>query len=74
MTGVVNLLNPPLIVIGGGVANNFPFLVKAIQATIKKRAMKVQSSMVKIVRAKLGDDAGILGAQVLVQEEMKRWQ
>ncbi len=74
LTGVVNLLNPPLIVIGGGVSNNYAFLAKTIKATIKRRAMKVQAAMVKIVRAKLGDDAGILGAQVLVQGEIKRFR
>jgi len=30
--------------------------------------MKVQAGMVKVVRAKLGDDAPILGAQALVKE------
>ena len=72
LIGVVNLLNPPLIVIGGGVSNNYPFLEETIKATIKKRAMKVQSAMVKIVRAKLGDDAGIFGAKVLVQEAKRK--
>jgi len=66
LVGVVNLLNPELIIIGGGVSNNEKFLFPAIRAVIKKRAMSLQGSMVKIKRAKLGDDAGIIGAQVLV--------
>ena len=70
LTGIVNVLNPRLIVIGGGVANNEKFLFKTITATIKKRAMKVQASMFKIVRGKLGDDAGIIGAQLLVLEKL----
>ncbi len=68
LVGVVNLLNPPLIIIGGGVSNNSRFLLPTINAVIRKRAMKVQAKMVKIVQAKLGDDAGILGAQVLLSE------
>jgi len=68
LVGVVNLLNPRLIIIGGGVSNNYKFLGPTINAIIKKRAMKVQAKMVKIVRAKLGDNAGIIGAQVLVKE------
>ena len=68
LTGVVNVLNPTRIVIGGGVSNSYRFLVKTIERTIKTRAMKVQAAMVKIVRAKLGDDAGLIGAQVLVSE------
>ena len=68
LVGVINLLNLRLIVIGGGVSNNYLFLGKTINAVVRRRAMKVQSKMVKIVRAKLGNDAGIIGAQVLVKE------
>ncbi|MCK5260278.1 MAG: ROK family protein [Candidatus Omnitrophica bacterium] len=71
LVGVINLLNLRLIVIGGGVSNNYSFLGKTINAVIKRRAMKVQSKMVKIVRAKLGNDAGIKGAQILVKEAIR---
>ncbi len=70
--GVVNLLNPSLIIVGGGVSNNYKYLGPTINKIIKKRAMKVQAGMVKIVRAKLGDDAGIIGAQVLVKDSIVR--
>jgi glucokinase len=68
LVSLVNLLNPRLIIIGGGVSNNYKFMEKTVNAVIKKRAMKFQARMVKIKRAKLGDDAGIIGAQVLVKE------
>ncbi len=68
LVGVVNLLNPPLIVIGGGVSSNHKFLFPTIRKVIAARAMKVQAKMVKIMHAKLGDDAGILGARVLLSE------
>jgi len=67
LVGVVNLLNPQLIIIGGGISNNYKYLGKTINAVINKRAMKVQAKMVKVVRAQLGDDAGIIGARVLVK-------
>jgi glucokinase len=68
LVGVVNMLNPQRIVIGGGVSNNHEFLFSTINDVIQKRAMLTQASMVKIVRARLGNDAGVLGAQVLVYE------
>lgn len=68
LAGVLNLLNLRLIVIGGGVSANFRFIAPAIKKTIKARAMKVQASMVKVVRTKLLNDAGIVGAQILVKE------
>lgn len=72
LVGVVNLLNPRLIIIGGGVSNNFKFLYKTINKIIARRAMKVQAKMVKIARAKLGDDGGILGADVLIRNLLSR--
>jgi glucokinase len=68
LVGVVNLLNPRLIVIGGGMSNNLRFMKKTIEKTIHQHSMPVQAKMVKIVRAQLGDDAGIIGAHVLVKE------
>ncbi len=67
LVGVVNLLNPRVIVIGGGVAKAFKYLKEPLTRTIKERSMFVQSRMVKIARAKLGDDAGIIGAQILIR-------
>lgn len=72
LVGVVNLLNPRLIVIGGGVAKSFKLMQKVIEATIKQRSMKIQANMVKIVRAKLGDDAGLIGAQVLITSSLEK--
>jgi len=66
LTGVVNLLNPQLVVIGGGVSNNHRFLFKTLETVIRKRAMLTQAKAVKVLRARLGDDAGIIGAQVMV--------
>lgn len=66
LTAIVNLLNPQIIIIGGGVSNNHRYLFKTAQAVIDSRAMLTHRKKVKIVRAKLGDDAGIIGAQVLV--------
>ena len=68
--GVINLLNPRLVIIGGGIANNYKFMGKTIQKVIRRRAMKVQKNMVRIVRARLGDEAGILGAHILVKESI----
>ncbi|MGE0268869.1 MAG: ROK family protein [Candidatus Omnitrophota bacterium] len=68
LAGVINLLNLRLVIIGGGVSNNFKFLNPAIKDTLQKKCMKVQAGMVKVVRCKLQDDAGIIGAQILVKD------
>lgn len=69
LTGAVNLLNLDVIVIGGGVANAGSILFNEVRAAIKERAMSVQARHVRIVKAKLGNDAGVLGAAILVKSQ-----
>ena len=66
LAGVVNLLNPDIIVIGGGVSNAGELIFRPLRKELKARAMRDQARHVKIVRAKLGDDAGIIGASLLM--------
>lgn len=70
LVGIINLLNPGRIVIGGGVANAYPFMLKTIRAIVKERALKIPTQMAQIVQAQLGEDAGIVGAQVLVKHAL----
>ena len=71
LVGIVNLLNPRLIIIGGGISHNEQFLFKEITRTIRRRAMSLQGAAFKIKRAKFKDDAGIIGAYVLVTNAQK---
>ncbi|MBU0710109.1 MAG: ROK family protein [Candidatus Omnitrophica bacterium] len=69
--GVVNLLNPDAIVIGGGVAEAGLVLFDRIKDIVKKQAMPVQARAVKILRAKMGNNAGLIGAALLVKGNLK---
>lgn len=69
LAGVVNLLNVEKIVIGGGVAEAGRILFDSIKKTIAARAMKLPAKTVKVVKAKLGRDAGLIGAAALVLYE-----
>jgi glucokinase len=68
LVGMVNLLNPDCIVIGGGVAEAGRVLFDNVRKVILKRAMNVQARQVKIFKAKLGNNAGLIGAAILVKE------
>ena len=63
---LINILNPEMIVIGGGMASAWDMFFPSMSIEIKKRAFDIPAQSVKIVRAKLGDDAGILGAAALI--------
>jgi glucokinase len=68
LVSIVNLLNPDRVVIGGGVANAGKILFDRVAETILARAMLVQAKAVRVVKAKLGSDAGMIGAGLLVKE------
>jgi glucokinase len=68
ITSLVNVLNPQIIVIGGGVANAGEAFIKRIEDVIRQRGMKANSQHLKVVRAQLGNDAGVVGAIMLAAE------
>lgn len=62
LAGLVNVLNPEIIVIGGGAAAGWELFAERMRAELDKRAFQQPAERVKLLRAALGDDAGILGA------------
>jgi glucokinase len=68
LANLVNLLNPEIIVIGGGVAAGWQLFEKHMHQEVAARAFAV-AARVKIVRAECGDDAGILGAAHLALQK-----
>ncbi|MBU0633619.1 MAG: ROK family protein [Candidatus Omnitrophica bacterium] len=65
LASVVNLLNPEVIVIGGGVANAGNLLLDPIRKVVKERAFSVSSRELKIVSSKCKEKAGIIGGAAL---------
>ncbi len=62
MANLVNLLNPELIVIGGGLTNMGDRLFRPVRSIIDQRAFAASAQAVRVVPAELGDDVGVLGA------------
>jgi len=62
LANLINLLDPEMIVIGGGVANGWNLFENEMRQQVSERAFPVPATKVKIVRAECGDDAGLLGA------------
>lgn len=67
LSSVVNLLNPEVIIVGGGVAQAGDLLLDPIRETISKRAMKISAEAVHVIPAQLGNSAGVVGASLLTQ-------
>lgn len=62
LAGLINTLNPEIIVIGGGASAGWDLFMPELKKQIAIRAYKDAAKRAKIVRAELDDDAGILGA------------
>ena len=72
IAGAVNLLNPDVVVVGGGVANAGDVLFNEMKKVVCRRAMSVQTRHLRICKAQLGSGAGVVGAAILVQEKKQR--
>jgi glucokinase len=68
LVGIVNLLNPRLIVVGGGIGESCGFLVERAAEVIDRNALAGRRD-VAVVQAELGNDAGVLGAAALAFDE-----
>ena len=68
--GLVNVLNPEVIVLGGGIAAHRPELLDAVRSQIDRRAFPVPARRVRIAAAQLGDDVSLVGLLPIVNERM----
>jgi glucokinase len=69
---VINLLNPQVVVLGGGILEALEDEMMAIIVeTAKDYAMPGSTKGIEIRASKLGDDAGIVGGAVLARRETK---
>jgi glucokinase len=65
IAGLANGLNPEAVVLAGGMSAAWDIFIEYTREQLMKRAFHEPASRVKLVRAKLGDDAGILGVASL---------
>lgn len=67
---LVNLLNPEVIVFGGGIAEHRPRLLEVARDEILRRAFEVPARRVRVVLAELGDDVSLIGALPIVNDRI----
>ena len=73
LASLANIFNPEVIILGGGVMVELgKELMPIITREFKRFAMIDISKNTEIKMAKLGDDAGIIGALALAKEGMSK--
>lgn len=66
---LVNIFRPDIIMIGGGVSHEGDYFIKMIERTVRRHSFGGSRNKVcPIVRASLGNDAGIVGAAAIAMK------
>jgi len=68
LAGLVNVLDPRLIVLGGRFGRMYPYVVATVERELDRRALAAPRELVRIVPSALGIDAPLLGAAELAFE------
>jgi len=72
LANLINIFNPELIVIGGGLSNIGDMLLKPAFKTAGERAYKEAFQAVRFASAELGRNSGVLGAAAFGFREMRK--
>lgn len=68
---VVNAFNPARLLLGGGVIDGIPSWIEQIDKQVRKLALGTATAKLQVVKATLGNHAGIIGAALLAAREIK---
>jgi glucokinase len=68
LTSLVNIFNPEVVVIGGGVIAAGELLLEPARAEVRRRALPPSRDFVRIVAARFGVEAGMVGAAALAYD------
>jgi len=68
LVNVVNVFNPEMIIIGGGMSKMGDLLLNPARQVVKERAYQLLAQAVRIVLAELGDNAEVLGAAIFARQ------
>ncbi len=70
LAGLVNVLNPRLVILGAMLGRIHPFVRETMEAELAQRALSAPGGLVRIVPATLGVDAPLRGAAELAIEPL----
>jgi glucokinase len=68
LVSLVNIFNPQMVVIGGGVSAAGELLLEPARAMVRERALAPNRDVVRIEAAAFGAEAGMVGAALAARE------
>lgn len=70
LAGVINLLNPELVIIGGALSATEDYILLPVKGAIRKYTLNLVNKDSSVVLSKLKDKAGMIGACLLVRSKL----
>lgn len=70
LAGVINLLNPELVIIGGSLSATEDYILLPVKGAIRKYTLNLVNKDSLVVLSKLKDKAGMVGACLLVRSKL----
>ncbi len=70
LADVVSMLNPSVIVVGGSLARSGEHLLAGVREVVYRRSLPLATQHLRIVPGSTGEHAGIVGAAVMVIEQV----
>ncbi len=65
---LVHCFNPCLFILGGGVIDGIPEVVELVDRRIRQQCLTAATENLRVVKAELADEAGVIGAAALAME------
>jgi predicted NBD/HSP70 family sugar kinase len=70
LAGVINVLNPELVLLGGRLTASYAFVRASLEAELDRRVLRAARRIVRVVPASLGVDAPLIGGAELAFEPL----
>jgi predicted NBD/HSP70 family sugar kinase len=70
LAGIINVLNPRLVLLGNFLAEGYPYFRSTLQAELDRRVLPASRRIVRVAPTVLGQDAPLLGAAELAFEPL----
>jgi glucokinase len=72
LVNVVNIFNPDVVVIGGGVIAAGELILAPARRVMTRRALALPAEHAEVVAAHFGPESGMLGAAIFAREQVRR--
>jgi glucokinase len=70
LASLVNAFNPCRLILGGGLIDGMPEIIQEIDESVHHIALKAATQSLKIVKAKLGKEVGVIGSAAAVFQSL----